>query len=172
MDDVIVILSLGSNIEPRKVFLEKALLDLIALPNTHHLRCSSIYETVPVDVPGAADNLFFLNAIVVLETSLAPKSFLTALQAIEDRLGRVRTGRYGAPRTLDIDIIAFGDTILNTTDLMLPHPRAHHRAFVLQPLAELLPDYRLPGHSQTVTQLLGILASSNKERNRVSRPVP
>jgi len=160
MNDVMVILSLGSNIEPRKAFLEKALQELTALPDTHHLRCSSIYETEPVGVPEAECGHLFLNAVVVLETSLTPRTFLTAIHAIEERLGRTRTGLYGAARTLDIDIISFGDTILNTPDLTLPHPRAHHRAFVLQPLAELLPDYRLPGHPQTVTQLLGTLASS------------
>jgi 2-amino-4-hydroxy-6-hydroxymethyldihydropteridine diphosphokinase len=160
MDDALVILSLGSNIEPRKAFLEKALQELTALPKTQHLRCSSIYETVPVGVPEAEGGHLFLNAVVVLETSLTPRPFLAAIQAIEERLGRTRTGLYGAARTLDIDIIAFGDTILNTPDLTLPHPRAHHRAFVLQPLAELLPDYKLPGHPQNVMQLLGTLAST------------
>jgi len=157
MNVVTAILSLGSNIEPRKTFIEKALLELAALPDTQHLRCSSIHETKPVGVPEAERGLSFLNAVVVLQTRLSPQAFSTAIHAIEERLGRTRTGVYGAARTLDIDIIAFGDTLMNTPELTLPHPHAHHRAFVLQPLAELFPDYVLPGQQQTVTQLLSRL---------------
>ena len=160
MNVVTAILSLGSNIEPRKTFIEKAVQELTALPGTQHLRCSSIHETEPVGVPEAESNLYFLNAIVVLQTHLSPQAFSTAIHAIEERLGRTRTGGYGAARTLDIDIIAFGDMLMNTPELTLPHPEAHHRAFVLQPLAELLPDYTLPGQKQTVTQLLDALALS------------
>jgi 2-amino-4-hydroxy-6-hydroxymethyldihydropteridine diphosphokinase len=160
MNAVTAILSLGSNIEPRKSFIEKAVQELAALPGTQHLCCSSIHETEPVGVPEAERGLFFLNAVVVLQTSLSVQAFSKAIHAIEERLGRTRTGVYGTARTLDIDIIAFGDTIMSTPDLTLPHPRAHHRAFVLNPLAELLPDYVLPGHQQTVTQLLNRLASS------------
>lgn len=160
MKAVTAILSLGSNIEPRKTFIEKAVQELVALPGTQHLRCSSIHETEPVGVPEAERGLFFLNTVVVLQTSLSVQAFSKAIHAIEERRGRTRTGVYGTARTLDIDIIAFGDTIMSTPDLTLPHPRAHHRAFVLHPLAELLPDYVLPGHQQTVTQLLNRLASS------------
>lgn len=160
MDDGIVILSLGSNIEPRNDFIEKALQELSALPGTYHLRCSSIHETEPFGIAESERGLRFLNAVVVLETSLPPLTFSTAIHAIEERLGRTRTGIYGSARTIDIDIIAFDDMILNTPDLTLPHPRAHHRAFVLHPLAELLPDYVLPGQHQTVTQLLATLVSS------------
>lgn len=159
MNAVTAILSLGSNIEPRTAFIEKAVQELVSLPGTHHLRCSSIYETEPVGVPEAEHGLFFLNAVVMLQTSLSVQTFSTAIHAIEERLGRTRTGVYGAARTLDIDIIAFGDTIMNTPNLTLPHPHAHHRTFVLQPLAELFPDYVLPGHQQTVTQLLNSLSS-------------
>lgn len=159
MNVVTAILSLGSNIEPRKSFIEKAIQELAALPGTHHLRCSSIHETDPVGVPESESRCLFLNAVVVLETSLSPQAFSTAIHAIEERLGRTRTGAHGAARTLDIDIVAFGDTVINTPDLTVPHPRAHQRAFVLQPLSELLPDYVFPGHQQTVTQLLKRLTS-------------
>ena len=160
MHAVTVILSLGSNIEPRKGYLDQAIQALAALSGTQHLRCSSVHETEPVGVPEAEAGLLFLNAVVVLETPLSPHAFSTAIHAIEDRLGRTRTGAHGAARTLDIDIIAFGDMLMNTPELTLPHPQAHHRAFVLQPLAELLPDYTLPGQKQTVTQLLDVLAPS------------
>ena len=159
MNGVTAILSLGSNIEPRKTFIEKAIQELDALPGTHHLRCSSIHETDPVGVPKSESRRLFLNAVVVLQTSLPAHVFSAAIHAIEERLGRIRTGEHGAARTLDIDIITFGDTIMDTPELTLPHPHAHRRAFVLEPLAELLPDYVLPGHQQTVAQLLKNLAS-------------
>lgn len=162
MNEVTVILSLGSNIEPRKRFLEQALQELEALPETHHVRCSSFHETEPVGVPESERDHLFLNAVVVLETRLQPLPFLAAVQAIEERLGRTRTGRYGAARTMDIDIIAFGDTRLQTPTLTLPHPCAHQRSFVLQPLAELLPHYTLPGQQQTVTQLINAAYSSSE----------
>ena len=166
MHEATVILSLGSNIEPRKGFIEQAILALAELPDTDHLRCSSIHETEPVDVPESERGHVFLNAVVVLETRLPPRSFSTAIHAIEDRLGRTRTGSYGSARTIDIDIIAFGDTVMQTPALTLPHPRAHLRAFVLQPLAELLPQYTLPGQQQTVTQLMEALSSPTKRKEQ------
>jgi 2-amino-4-hydroxy-6-hydroxymethyldihydropteridine diphosphokinase len=159
MHAVTVILSLGSNIEPRKGYLDQAIQALAALPGTQHLRCSSVHETEPVGVPEAEAGLLFLNAVVVLETPLSPHAFSTAIHAIEERLGRTRNNRYGAARTIDIDIIALGDQVIDTPTLTLPHPRAHQRAFVLQPLSELLPDYKLPGQQQTVAQLLASLPS-------------
>lgn len=159
MDAATVILSLGSNIEPRKGFLDQAIQEVAALPGTQHLRCSSIHETEPVGVPEAEAGLLFLNAVVVLDTHLTPHAFSTAIHALEERLGRKRNNHCGAARTIDIDIIAFGDLVINTPALTVPHPRAHQRAFVLQPLAELLPDYKLPGQQQTVAQLLASLLS-------------
>jgi len=111
-------------------------------------------------VPKAERDCFFLNAVVVLKTRLSPLTFLTAVHAIEARLGRTRTGPYGSARTIDIDIVAFGDTLLKTPELTLPHPSAQQRLFVLQPLAELLPHYTLPGQQQTVTELIAIRTAS------------
>jgi 2-amino-4-hydroxy-6-hydroxymethyldihydropteridine diphosphokinase len=159
MHAVTVILSLGSNIEPRKGYLDQAIQALAALSGTQHLRCSSVHETEPVGVPEAEAGLLFLNAVVVLETPLSPHAFSTAIHAIEERLGRTRDNRYGAARTIDIDIISLGYQVIDTPTLTLPHPRAHQRAFVLQPLSELLPDYKLPGQQQTVAQLLASLPS-------------
>jgi 2-amino-4-hydroxy-6-hydroxymethyldihydropteridine diphosphokinase len=161
MNEVTVILSLGSNIEPRRAFIEQAIQELGALPETRHVRCSSLHETTPVRAPEAERFMLFLNAVVVLQTCLSPNTFSNAIHAIEERLGRTRTGLYGAARTIDIDIIAFGDTRMQTPELTLPHPCAHQRVFVLQPLAELLPDYTLPGQQQTVTQLLLAAYSSS-----------
>jgi 2-amino-4-hydroxy-6-hydroxymethyldihydropteridine diphosphokinase len=113
-----------------------------------------LHETEPVNVPKGDQHLLFLNAIVVCETSLSPESLSEAIHKIEALLGRQRSSQYGAARTIDIDIIAMGNTIMNTPALTLPHPRAHQRAFVLAPLAELLPDFILPGHQVTVSELL------------------
>ena len=166
MDNAQVILSLGSNIEPRKTFIERALKSLSELPHTHLLRSSSLHETEPVDVPEGDRHHLFLNAVAVCETALSPELFSDAVHRIEEALGRRRTGHYGAARTIDIDIIAFGDKVVDTPELTLPHPRSHQRTFVLAPLAELLPNYCLPGQQQTVTQLLKALSSEKQKRNR------
>lgn len=130
------------------------------LPETRLVECSPIYETEPVDVPARFATCLFLNLIVIVETSLAPRVFSDAIHAFESDFQRVRSGMSNAPRTLDIDIVAFGDLILASPELTLPHPRAHARRFVLQPLADLRPDYRLPGEHSTVSDLLKKLPPS------------
>jgi 2-amino-4-hydroxy-6-hydroxymethyldihydropteridine diphosphokinase len=161
MHTVQAIFSLGSNIEPRKKFIEQALEALRQLPGIDHLRSSLLHETEPVDVPAGDQHQLFLNAVAVCETSLSPEELSEAVHRIEDALGRQRSASYGAARTIDIDIIALGDLTMTTPALTLPHPRAHQRAFVLAPLAELLPDYRLPGQQQTVTELLQALTTDH-----------
>ena len=104
----------------------------------------------------------FLNAVVLLDTALEPLELLCETQSIENAFGRVRSVP-NAPRTLDIDILFVGDLVLNTPELTLPHPRAHLRRFVLEPLAELLPDFTLPNQTQTVNQLLNKLRTQSKE---------
>jgi len=130
------IVSLGSNLEPRARFLERALERLSALPKTRLVRTSSVRETEPVGVPDDFAALKFLNQAAVFETELEPLDFARAMHAIEDDLGRVRTVRNG-PRTIDIDLIDFGGRRLDTPELTLPHPRARERAFVMEPLREL-----------------------------------
>ena len=100
------------------------------------MKASSVIETEPVDVPADFAALKFLNQVAVFETTLDPFDFSRRMHAIEDDLGRVRTVRNG-PRTIDIDLIDFGGEVIDTTELTLPHPRAHLRDFVLKPLAEL-----------------------------------
>jgi len=112
-----------------------------------------------VDVPERYAACLFLNLVVIVETHLSPAAFLDAIHAIEADLHRVRDVAPNTPRTLDIDIVSFGDRIVSAPDLTLPHPRAHTRRFVLQPLADLQPDYCLPGDSQTVASLLKTLPS-------------
>ena len=130
------IVSLGSNLEPRTVYLARARAALAALPETRVVAASSVLETEPVDVPDAYADLTFLNQVVVCETDLGAQDFARRMHAIEDALGRVRTVRNG-PRTIDLDLVDFGGLVLETPELTLPHPRAHERDFVMRPLAEL-----------------------------------
>ena len=130
------IVSLGSNIEPRADYLQRALAALSALPGTAFVRASSVLETEPVDVPAEFSALKFLNQVALFETTLDPFEFSRRMHAIEDDLGRVRTVRNG-PRTIDIDLIDFGGMVIDTPELVLPHPRAHLRDFVQTPLREL-----------------------------------
>lgn len=130
------IVSLGSNIEPRADYLKRAIAALSSLPETRFVKASSVIETEPVDVSPEFAALKFLNQVAVFETTLDPFDFSRRMHAIEDDLGRVRTVRNG-PRTIDIDLIDFGGEVINTPELILPHPRAHLRDFVLKPLAEL-----------------------------------
>ena len=131
-----VIVSLGSNLEPRADYLERALGALAAMPETRLVRASSVIETEPVDVPAEFAAMKFLNQVAIFETNLDPFDFSRRMHEIEDDLGRVRTVRNG-PRTIDIDLIDFGGQVIDTPELTLPHPRAHLRDFVLRPLAEL-----------------------------------
>ena len=148
-----VILSLGSNTGDRLATLERVC-DFLA-DAFGGLRLSQLYETEPVGCPEGAP--MFLNACVEVNTEQAPLEVLRICQDIENELGRVRTGEYGAPRTCDVDIICHGETILCTPELTLPHPRAHEREFVLRPLCDIDPQLRLPGQLQTVSDLLAAL---------------
>jgi len=153
-------LSLGSNLGDRENILSAACGKLADLPQTRVIAVSSFYETEPVDSPPGSP--MFLNAVVLLDTALEPLELLCETQSIENAFGRVRSVP-NAPRTLDIDILFVGDLVLNTPELTLPHPRAHLRRFVLEPLAELLPDFTLPNQTQTVNQLLNKLRTQSKE---------
>ena len=131
-----VLVSFGSNIEPREDYLKRAIAALSALPETQFVKASSIIETDPVDVPPEFAALKFLNQVAIFETNLDPFDFSRRMHVIEDNLGRVRTVRNG-PRTIDIDLVDFGGQVINTPELTLPHPRAHLRDFVQTPLREL-----------------------------------
>ncbi len=127
-----------------------------------------MYETEPVDVPPAFAGFFYLNEVVIVETTLAVKAFSDAVHAIEARLGRQRGAIPNLPRTIDIDIITFGALRVETPTLTLPHPRARERRFVLQPLADLRPGLVLPGERRSVADLLRALP----EAPRVTRLEP
>jgi 2-amino-4-hydroxy-6-hydroxymethyldihydropteridine diphosphokinase len=115
--------------------------ELAALPRTRVLATSRLYRTAPV---GFAEQPDFVNACALVETGLAPRALLDDLLAIEKRHGRVRAIPNG-PRTLDLDIVLYGDQVIDEPGLKVPHPRAHERMFVLQPLLDVWPDAVIPG---------------------------
>src|ERR1700688_2880427 len=139
-----VYLSLGSNVGDRETHLARAR-ERLATDDTHILRASATYETEPRDVP---DQAWFLNQVVEIETNLFPKQLLSRAQKIELALGRLPTRPKGA-RTIDIDILLYGDTSLSSPGLETPPPRLADRRFVLEPLAELAPDLRHPRTNET-----------------------
>lgn len=130
------IVSLGSNLEPRADYLERAIARLKQLPLTLLVAKSSVAETEPIDVPEKFAALKFLNQVAVFETELEVRDFSRRMHDIEDELGRVRTVKNG-PRTIDIDLVDFGGMTVSEPELTLPHPRAKNRDFVMRPLAEL-----------------------------------
>jgi 2-amino-4-hydroxy-6-hydroxymethyldihydropteridine diphosphokinase len=141
---------LGSNLGDREQSIRAAAEQIVAL------RLSPIVETEPW---GYEDQPRFLNAVAEVETELAPRALLDRLLEVERRLGRVRTGpRYG-PRTIDLDLLLYGDERLDEDGLTVPHPRLHERLFVLEPLAALVPERRIPGNG-TVSEALAGLQSS------------
>ncbi|MBP9893468.1 MAG: 2-amino-4-hydroxy-6-hydroxymethyldihydropteridine diphosphokinase [Planctomycetes bacterium] len=132
-------IGLGANLGECAGTLRTALAALAALPGTRLLRVSSLYRSAPVDAGGPD----YLNAVAEIGTQLPPHDLLAALQAIERAAGRERPYR-NAPRTLDLDILLYGDLQSADATLTLPHPRLQERAFVLLPLAELAPERVLP----------------------------
>lgn len=131
---------LGANLGEAEATLRATLLALAELPQTTLRRHSSLYRTAPIDAGGPD----YLNAVAELHTALAPLALLDALQALELAHGRERPYR-NAPRTLDLDVLLWGDRCIQHPRLSVPHPRLHERAFVLMPLAELAPDLVIPG---------------------------
>ena len=137
-----VAIALGSNLEDPEAQVRRGFEELAGLPQTRLLSRSRLFQTTPV---GYADQPDFVNACALLETGLAPRALLEALLAIEKRHGRVR-GMANGPRTLDLDIVLFGDQVIDEPGLRVPHPRAQERAFVLEPLLDVWPDAVIPGH--------------------------
>ena len=132
-----VILCLGSNIEPRMDYLDRAQDALCALPGTRFLASSGTDETEPVDVPSGYEEQRFLNRMLVVETELQPMDFSRLMHRIEDDLGRVRGAVRNIPRTIDIDMIDYEGVTMDDPELTLPHPRAKEREFVMNPLRRM-----------------------------------
>jgi 2-amino-4-hydroxy-6-hydroxymethyldihydropteridine diphosphokinase len=147
---------LGSNLGDRAAHLLLGLSALSRLPKTRLLRLSPVYETDPVGPPQPP----YLNMVAELETELSPKGLLAEMLRIEKALGRERRERWG-PRTLDLDLLLYGDLVLEEAGLSVPHPRLHERAFVLVPLLDLLPEGRHPLLGQSFAELLASLDASS-----------
>jgi 2-amino-4-hydroxy-6-hydroxymethyldihydropteridine diphosphokinase len=134
-----VFVGLGANLGDAATTVRAAFEALDAVPGTRCVVRSSLYRSAPIDAQGAD----YINAVAQLQTRLSPAALLKELQAIEDRFGRERPYR-NAPRTLDLDLLLYGDRRIVTPLLTVPHPRMNERAFVLAPLAEIAPDLALP----------------------------
>jgi 2-amino-4-hydroxy-6-hydroxymethyldihydropteridine diphosphokinase len=137
----IAFVALGSNLDAPREQVARGMLEIGSLPETRLVKRSSLYRTAPV---GFLEQPDFINAVVMVETALAPHALLDGLLAIERRHGRVREFT-NAPRTLDLDVLLYGDLVLHEHGLTLPHPRMHERAFVLRPLRDVAPHVSIPG---------------------------
>lgn len=143
---------LGANLGNREETLQRAVSLLTAAEGVEVLAVSELSETDPV---GVVDQPRFLNGAVAVETTLSARGLLDALLAIEQSLGRERVERWG-PRTIDLDLLLYGDEIVDEPGLRVPHPRLHERRFALEPLAELDPELVIPGRGR-VSELLAAL---------------
>ncbi len=132
---------LGANLGPREVTLLRAVDLLAAADGVEVVAVSQLRETEPV---GVVDQPAFLNGAVALDTTLAPQGLLEVLLGVERELGRVRDEKWG-PRTVDLDLLVFGDEVVDQPGLQVPHPRLGERRFALEPLAELDPELVVPG---------------------------
>ena len=155
-----VYIGLGSNLATPIEQLRSALAALAALPQTDLIAQSSFYSSDPL---GPADQPRYVNAVAALDTELSPLALLDALQTIELEQGRTRKAERWGPRTLDLDILLFGERLLDEPRLTVPHYHMHARAFVLYPLAEIAPDLKLPD-GRALTELLGACPYVGLER--------
>jgi 2-amino-4-hydroxy-6-hydroxymethyldihydropteridine diphosphokinase len=160
LTQTLVYLSLGANLGDRAANL-KAAIAALSLANFQVRKVSSFYETEPVDY---LDQPWFLNCVVEGETDSRPIDLLHALRVIESQLGSEKAFAKG-PRLLDIDILLFGDLLLDTPELQIPHPRMLERRFVLAPLAEIAPQLKLPQWTGNVSDLL----AETLDNSRVTR---
>ncbi len=145
------VLSLGSNLGDRYATLTGAVNALADTPEVKVVSVSPVYEAPPMDAPeGSRD---FLNAVLLIDTTLSVHTLLERAHAVESAFGRERTGVVNEPRTLDVDLIVVGERLADDEDLQLPHPRAHERVFVLRPWLDVDPEAYIPGRGLVVDLL-------------------
>jgi 2-amino-4-hydroxy-6-hydroxymethyldihydropteridine diphosphokinase len=154
----IAYLSIGSNLGDRAANLRAAVAQLDVAGR--RLAVSSLYETQPVDVPNQP---WFLNCVAAIETGKTPRELLSIALQIEAGMGRLRMSEKGA-RKIDIDLVLFGDRVVDEPGLKIPHPAMHQRRFVLEPLVEIAPEARHPGLGKTARELLAELADGQTVR--------
>lgn len=141
---------LGSNLADPEQQVRAGIAALEGVPGSRLVQCSSLYRTAPI---GLIDQADFVNAVCAIDTELAAPLLMQQLLNIEQAHGRVRGALVGGPRTLDLDLLLYGDVQLATPLVTVPHPRLHERAFVLYPLLEIAPTLQIPGRG-TVSELL------------------
>lgn len=160
---VIAAVALGSNVGDRHAHIEHAFDAMMRIPETSLVRRGPVIQTEPLTRAGVAPGGMYLNSAAILATRLGPHELLGALQATERERGRDRAcePRWG-PRTLDLDLLTFGDRVIDEVGLTVPHPRMHERRFVLEPLAAIAPDLVVPGRvgGGTVRELLEALTAA------------
>ena len=149
-------IALGANLKRPEDQVRAGFEELAMLPNTRLMAVSSLYRSAPV---GYAEQPDFINAVAGIETALSARELLDALLGIERKYGRVREFP-NAPRTLDLDIVLYGETQVHEPGLSIPHPRMHERAFVVVPLAEIAPEAIVPGRGRARVLLTGVDAST------------
>jgi 2-amino-4-hydroxy-6-hydroxymethyldihydropteridine diphosphokinase len=145
---------IGSNLDSRGHYMARAFAFLRSLSEGHFLR-SSVWETDPVDCPPGSPKFF--NAVAEIETNRPPRRLLALFQAFERVCGRKPRTQRNSPRPMDLDILYYGELMVAEPDLIIPHPRATQRIFVLGPLSEIRPELVLPGQRLTVQELYGEL---------------
>jgi len=149
-------IGIGANLGNREETIARALELLARRPGVEVLEVSTLRETDPV---GYADQPRFLNGAAAVETELDPRTLLHELLAVERELGRTRAGPRFGPRTIDLDLLVYGDREVSEPGLTVPHPRLAERAFALEPLAELDPDLEIPGRGRVENLLRGLQSS-------------
>ncbi|HEX4816283.1 MAG TPA: 2-amino-4-hydroxy-6-hydroxymethyldihydropteridine diphosphokinase [Nonomuraea sp.] len=147
------VLALGSNLGNRFQILQGAVDALFDAPGLEFVKASPVYETAPVGGPPGQDP--YLNAVVVADTTLDPRTLLERALSVENAFGRERAERWG-PRTLDVDLIVVGSAVCDDPELTLPHPRVHERAFVLVPWSEVDPEGAIPGRGRVADLVKGL----------------